>query len=92
MSVDLHTDDLSNDLGTVQRDQLIENFKSIELKLNELDGVEDVPETDTGISNEEINQKLIEMSARINRINLGTDHPSIELVLTQILKDKGVIE
>lgn len=91
MSVDLHTDDLSNDLGTVQRDQLIENFKVIELKLNELDGVEDVPETDTGISNEEINKKLSEMSARINRIIQGTDSPSIELVVMQILKNKGVI-
>ncbi len=35
------------------------------------------------------NQQLIE---RINRIVLGTDNEMVEQVVTQILKDKGVID
>lgn len=35
--------------------------------------------------------KFDELNERINRIILGTDQQSIKLVVTQILKDEGVI-
>lgn len=90
MSLDLHTDDLSNDLGKTLREMLKENFEQIQLEMNQLEGAGDG--TDPGISNEEINQKLNDIDARISRIIMGTDQPSIRLVLMQILKDEGVIK
>lgn len=38
-----------------------------------------------------LKQQAQELNARINRIVLGTDNEMIEQVVTQILKDKGVI-
>lgn len=92
MSLDLHTDDLSNDLGKTLREMLKENFEQIQLEMNQLEGAGDGDDTDPGISNEEINQKLNDIDARISRIIMGTDQLSIRLVLMQILKDEGVIK
>lgn len=79
------------------RNGLVDNFTKIEKEINNLDS------TNNGgqVTKEELNEKLDELKndfmqdnealkERINRILLGTDVESIELVVNSILKEKGV--
>ncbi|MGK4034599.1 hypothetical protein [Pediococcus acidilactici] len=99
MSIKLKTDNLSPGLGNNFRNDLVDNFSEIEKEINKLD-----PDENSGqITKEELNKKLDKLKndsikdnealkERINRILLGTDIESIELVVTQILKQRGVID
>lgn len=99
MSIKLRTDNLSPGLGNNFRNDLVDNFSEIEKEINKLD-----PDENSGqITKEELNKKLDKLKndsikdnealkERINRILLGTDIESIELVVTQILKQRGVID
>lgn len=97
MSIKLRTDNLSPGLGNDFRNDLVDNFSEIEKEINDLDS------TNSGdqITKEELDEKLDELKndfiednealkERINRILLGTDVESIELVVNRILKEKGV--
>lgn len=97
MSIKLKTDNLSPGLGNNFRNDLVDNFSEIEKEINDLDS------TNSGdqITKEELNEKLDELKndfikdnealkERINRILLGTDIESIEIVVNRILKEKGV--
>jgi ABC-type Zn uptake system ZnuABC Zn-binding protein ZnuA len=79
------------------RNGLVDNFTKIEKEINNLDS------TNNGgqVTKEELNEKLDELKndfmqdnealkERINRILLGTDVKSIELVVNRILNEKGV--
>lgn len=79
------------------RNGLVDNFTKIEKEINNLDS------TNNGgqVTKEELNEKLDELKndfmqdnealkERINRILLGTDIESIELVVNRILNEKGV--
>ncbi|MBF7129699.1 hypothetical protein [Pediococcus pentosaceus] len=97
MSIKLKTDNLSPELGNNFRNDLVDNFSEIEKEINKLD-----PNENGGqITKEELNEKLDKLKndfmkdnealkKRINRILLGTDIESIELVVNRILKEKGV--
>ncbi|KAF0422848.1 hypothetical protein [Pediococcus pentosaceus] len=97
MSIKLRTDNLSPGLGNNFRNDLVDNFSEIEKEINKLD-----PDENSGqITKEELNEKLDKLKndfikdnealkERINRILLGTDVESIELVVNSILKEKGV--
>jgi hypothetical protein len=97
MSIKLRTDNLSPGLGNDFRNDLVDNFSEIEKEINDLDS------TNSGdqITKEELDEKLDELKndfiednealkERINRILLGTDVESIELIVNSILKEKGV--
>lgn len=97
MSIKLKTDNLSPGLGNNFRNDLVDNFSEIEKEINKLD----LKENGGQITNEELNKKLDKLKndsikdnealkERINRILLGTDIESIELVVNRILKEKGV--
>lgn len=81
------------------RNDLIHNFSEIEKEISDLDS------TNSGdqITKEDLDKKLDKLKndfikdnealkKRINRILLGTDIESIELVVNSILKEKGVID
>lgn len=81
------------------RNDLIGNFSKIEKEINNLDSINSGDQ----ITKEELNEKLDELKKdfmqdnealkeRINRILLGTDVESIEIVVNSILKEKGVID
>lgn len=97
MSIKLKTDNLSPSLGNDFRNDLVDNFSEIEKEINDLDS------TNSGdqITKEELNEKLDKLKndfmkdnealkERINRILLGTDIESIDIVVNRILKEKGV--
>ncbi|MCM6819744.1 hypothetical protein [Pediococcus pentosaceus] len=99
MSIKLKTDNLSPSLGNDFRNDLVDNFSEIEKEINNLDS------TNSGdkITKEELNKKLDKLKndfikdnealkERINRILLGTDIESIDIVVNRILKEKGVID
>lgn len=101
MTVKLHTDDFKIPLDATFRQYLVANFKVIEQELNGLenfynslpDYVKSGSAEDLKTSiNKEIKSTVDDLNSRINRIMLGTDSESIELVVTQILKEKGVIK
>ena len=71
--------------GSEYRDHLNNNWKIIEDELNRLGKL---TETD----GEQVTKQDIEnLKLRINRIVLGIDTATIELIVTQILAKKGVI-
>lgn len=97
MSIKLKTDNLSPGLGNNFRNDLVDNFSEIEKEINKLD----LNENGGRITKEELNKKLDKLKndfmkdnealkKRINRILLGTDIESIEIVVNRILKEKGV--
>lgn len=99
MGFKLKTDDLSPSLGNDFRNDLIDNFTNIEKEINNLDSANSGDQ----ITKEDLDKKLDELKndfmednkelkERINRILLGTDVESIEIVVTQILKQRGVID
>lgn len=95
MSIKLKTDNLSPGLGNNFRNDLVDNFSEIEKEINKLD-----PDENSGqITKEELDKLKNDfmkdneaLKERINRILLGTDVESIELVVNSILKEKGVID
>lgn len=81
------------------RNGLVDNFTKIEKEINNLDSINNGDQ----VTKEELDEKLDELKndfiednevlkERINRILLGTDVESIELVVNSILKEKGVID
>lgn len=81
------------------RNDLIGNFSEIEKEINNLDSINSGDQ----ITKKELNEKLDELKndfmkdnkalkERINRILLGTDIESIDIVVNRILKEKGVID
>jgi polyhydroxyalkanoate synthesis regulator phasin len=89
MKIKLKTNDFSTELGKEFRDDLVENFAKTEEAINQLE---------TGSSDEQVTKGDLddlksdndELKKRINRILLGTDVESIEIVVNRILKEKGV--
>lgn len=99
MSIKLKTDNLSPGLGNDFRNDLVDNFSEIEKEINKLD----LNENGGQITKEELDEKLDDLKndfikdnealkERINRILLGTDIESIDIVVNRILKEKGVID
>lgn len=93
--IDLVTDDLR--LGDRdERTDLVGNFKNTEEAINAIIGWIDSDDTSDFVSKEDLESMLKEnnkdLKERINRILLGTDVESIEIVVTQILKQRGVID
>lgn len=97
MSIKLKTDNFSSGLGNDFRNDLVDNFSEIEKEINKLDPDENIDQ----ITKEDLNEKLDELKngfmkdnealkERINRILLGIDVKSIELVVNRILNEKGV--
>lgn len=81
------------------RNDLVDNFSEIEKEINKLD----LNENSDQITKKELDEKLDELKndfikdnealkERINRILLGTDIESIDIVVNRILKEKGVID
>lgn len=79
------------------RNDLIDNFTKIEKEINNLDSTNNGDQ----VTKKELNEKLDELKndfiqdnealkERINRILLGVDVESIEIVVNRILKEKGV--
>ncbi|MCM6793015.1 hypothetical protein [Pediococcus pentosaceus] len=98
MSIKLITNELALSDPDFRND-LVDNFTKIEKEINDLDS------TNSGdqITKEDLDKKLDKLKndfmednealkKRINRILLGTDIESIEIVVTQILKQRGVID
>ncbi|MBF7115167.1 hypothetical protein ITQ90_06675 [Pediococcus pentosaceus] len=97
MSIKLKTDNLSPELGNNFRNDLVDNFSEIEKEINGLDSANSGDQ----ITKEDLDKKLDKLKndfmednealkKRINRILLGTDIESIEIVVNRILKEKGV--
>lgn len=85
------------------RDDLIDNFTNTQEAINKIINRLDSDDASDFVSKEDLEimlQKLRdkidddnkELKERINRILLGTDVESIEIVVTQILKQRGVID
>lgn len=93
MSIKLKTDNLSPGLGNDFRNDLVDNFSEIEKEINKLD-----PDENSGqITKEELDELKNDfmkdneaLKERINRILLGVDVESIEIVVNRILNEKGV--
>ncbi|MEF7475272.1 hypothetical protein ACYJ1T_08710 [Pediococcus pentosaceus] len=93
MSIKLKTDNLSPGLGNDFRNDLVDNFSEIEKEINKLD-----PDENSGqITKEELDKLKNDfmkdneaLKERINRILLGVDVESIEIVVNRILNEKGV--
>lgn len=104
MTVKLITDDLSTDNRTF-RLQIIDNFKQLETAANDVDDrltyidtllanivtKKDMTDSETTTANG-VKSQLNALSARINRIVMGTDDESIRLVLNDLLQEEGVIK
>lgn len=99
MDFKLKTDNLSPGLGNDFRNDLVGNFSEIEKEINNLDSINNGDQ----VTKEELDEKLEELKndftkdnealkERINRILLGIDVESIEIVVNSILKEKGVID
>ncbi|KAF0444211.1 hypothetical protein GBO92_01135 [Pediococcus pentosaceus] len=84
------------------RNDLIDNFTTTQDAINKIINWLDSDDTSDFVSKEDlesmlqklrdkINDDNKELKERINRILLGTDVESIEIVVTQILKQQGVI-
>lgn len=98
MSIKLITDELALSDPDF-RNGLVDNFSEIEKEINNLDSINNGDQ----ITKEELDEKLDELKndfikeneklkERINRILLGIDVESIEIVVNSILKEKGVID
>lgn len=98
MSIKLITDELALSDPDFRND-LVGNFSEIEKEINNLDSINNGDQ----ITKEELDEKLDELKndfikeneklkERINRILLGIDVESIEIVVNSILKEKGVID
>lgn len=85
VAVKLHVNDLSNALDRDFRRMLIENFAEIKRVLATID-------TDSDDGSPDLVTKMDALNNKVNRIVLGTDHEALELVVTEILKKKGVIK
>jgi uncharacterized membrane protein YheB (UPF0754 family) len=101
--IKLVTDDLTTALDENNRKQLVGNFTTTEDVLNKIidwlnsdDTSEFVNKKDLEDKLKDLNKQIIKndkaLKERINRILLGTDVESIELVVTRLLKEKGVID
>lgn len=97
MSIKLKTDNLSPGLGNDFRNDLVDNFSEIEKEINKLDSTNNGDQ----VSKEDLDKKLDKLKKnfmqdnealkeRINRILLGVDVESIELVVNRILNERGV--
>jgi hypothetical protein len=84
------------------RNDLIENFETTEKSINKIIDLLSSDDTSNFVDKKELEDKLKDLKKeikdndknlkeRINRILLGTDVESIELVVTRVLKEKGVI-
>lgn len=99
MTVKLYTGNLAIPLDREFRAQIIDNFTQIQDELirisnNQtkiLEKMNKFPSNVTG-SSLATSTDIENLIGRINRIVLGTDNEMIELVVTQILKEKGVIK
>lgn len=99
MTVKLYTGNLAIPLDREFRAQIIDNFTQIQDELirisnNQtkiLEKMNKFPSNATG-SSLATSTDIENLIGRINRIVLGTDNEMIELVVTQILKEKGVIK
>ncbi|WP_195459212.1 hypothetical protein [Pediococcus acidilactici] len=102
-TINLVTDDLTDALDDGNRKQLVGNFKTTEETINAIIEWLDSDDTSDFVSKEDLESMLKELrnmikennkdlKERINRILLGTDVESIEIVVTQILKQRGVID
>lgn len=102
-TINLVTDDLTDALDDTNRKQLVGNFKTTEETINAIIEWLDSDDTSDFVSKEDLESMLKELrdmikennkdlKERINRILLGTDVESIEIVVTQILKQRGVID
>lgn len=78
------------------RDTLISNFEILQQYLDSFDELTGKINSDQSSQSIDLNKKLTDMQQkmndRINRITLGTDVPTIRLVLTAILQEQGVIK
>lgn len=85
------------------RNDLIDNFTNTQEAINKIINWLDSDNTSDFVRKEDlesmlqklrdkINDDNRELKERINRILLGTDVESIEIVVTQILKQQGVID
>lgn len=97
MDFKLKTDNFSPGLGNDFRNDLVDNFSEIEKEINNLDSINSGDQ----VTKKELDEKLDKLKndfmqdnealkERINRILLGTDVESIELVVNRILNEKGV--
>ncbi|MCI2961010.1 hypothetical protein [Pediococcus pentosaceus] len=86
-----------------ERKDLVGNFKTTEETINAIIEWLDSDDTSDFVSKEGLESMLKELrnvirennkdlKERINRILLGTDVESIEIVVTRILKQRGVID
>lgn len=100
MAIKLIKDDLSIDNRNLRLD-LISNFKIIEENLNQLladssNATGLATKTDVvdakNSSKDNTNKQIEKLAKRINRIVVGTDTETVEMVVTEILKEKGVIK
>jgi transcription termination factor NusB len=103
MDLKLKTDNLSPGLGNDFRNDLIDNFTNTQEAIDQIINRLDSEDTSDFVRTEDlesmlqylrdkINDDNRELKERINRILLGTDVESIEIVVTQILKQQGVID
>lgn len=86
------------------RNGLVDNFTKIEKEINNLDSInngDQVTNEELQVAKKELDEKLDELKndfiqdnealkERINRILLGVDVESIEIVVNRILNEKGV--
>lgn len=94
MKIKLKTNDFSTELGKEFRDDLVDNFAKTEKAINQLgtgSSDDQVTKGDLDKVKNDLENDNDELRKRINRILLGTDVESIDLVVTKILKEKGVI-
>lgn len=78
--------------GSEYRDHLNNNWKTIEDELNRLGNLAEADsEQAATVTPQELQNQISSLQQRINRIVLGTDQEAIQLVVTTILQEKGMI-
>lgn len=100
MIIKLIKDVLANGLDKSYRENLVSNFTIIEDALNQALKIKDDIESDLKKKFDDQDKKVTQeqakltkdLTARINRIVLGTDDEAIRAVVTEILRGKGVIK
>lgn len=79
--------------GSEYRKHLNNNWETIEDELNQLEKfIKLNDDQKSTVATEELQDQIIGLKQRINRIVLGTDQEAIELVVAQILQEKGLID
>lgn len=78
--------------GSEYRDHLNNNWKTIEDELNRLGKLTEADGEQVTITPQELQNQISSLRQRINRIVLGTDQEAIQLVVTTILQEKGLID